>query len=36
MDEFKCGDKSCISLSKRCDVFPDCLDLSDEKNCGQF
>lgn len=32
--EFECDDKSCILRNYWCDGIPDCLDNSDEKNCG--
>ena len=27
-------DGSCISMTKRCDQFPNCVDFSDEANCN--
>lgn len=33
MNEFTCSDGSCISIEKRCDIFKDCNDDSDEENC---
>ncbi len=36
-DEFTCQQiQQCIPLSKRCDAFTDCQDLTDETQCGEF
>ena len=31
--EFTCDDGQCVSMRKRCDQFPDCVDGSDELGC---
>ena len=31
--QFSCGDGTCVSLTQRCDSFPDCADERDELNC---
>ena len=31
--EFTCNDGQCVSMEKRCDQIPDCLDGSDEDAC---
>ena len=33
-DEFQCANGGCIDLEWRCDNFPDCHDMSDERNCS--
>ncbi len=35
--QFTCGSGSvrCVDVSKRCDKTPDCLDGSDERDCGE-
>jgi len=35
-DQFKCGDGACIDRYLRCDKIFDCLDSSDESDCGEF
>ena len=32
-DQFTCTDGTCVPLSKRCNKKPDCIDISDEKQC---
>ncbi|KAA0183335.1 hypothetical protein HAZT_HAZT004416 [Hyalella azteca] len=32
-DEYTCDDASCVPLSKRCNLKPDCVDGSDETEC---
>ena len=32
-DQFSCSDSSCVGLEKRCDLFQDCGDKSDEADC---
>ncbi len=34
--EWTCENGQCIEDGKRCNVQVDCLDHSDEKDCGQF
>jgi hypothetical protein len=34
--EFRCGDGTCISENWRCDSESDCLDNSDEADCGKI
>lgn len=34
--EFRCGDGTCISENWRCDSESDCLDNSDEADCGRI
>uniref|UniRef100_A0A3Q3MSD4 Heparan sulfate proteoglycan 2 n=1 Tax=Labrus bergylta TaxID=56723 RepID=A0A3Q3MSD4_9LABR len=35
-DEHRCGDGTCILMEYLCDNRPDCRDLSDETNCGEW
>ena len=32
-DQFKCGNRNCVSLIVVCDLNDDCGDLSDEMDC---
>ena len=34
-EQFACGNAFCIAMEKRCNVKEDCLDGSDEQNCGK-
>jgi len=33
--EFRCSDGSCITLTWKCDLERDCIDGSDELDCGE-
>lgn len=35
-DEHRCSDGTCILMEYLCDNRPDCRDMSDEANCGEF
>lgn len=35
-DEHRCGDGTCVPKSYVCDNRPDCRDMSDEINCGEW
>lgn len=35
-DEHRCGDGTCILMEYLCDNRPDCPDMSDETNCGEW
>uniref|UniRef100_A0A4W6FNJ1 Heparan sulfate proteoglycan 2 n=1 Tax=Lates calcarifer TaxID=8187 RepID=A0A4W6FNJ1_LATCA len=35
-DEHRCGDGTCILMEYLCDNRPDCRDMSDEINCGEW
>uniref|UniRef100_A0A665UZU7 Heparan sulfate proteoglycan 2 n=1 Tax=Echeneis naucrates TaxID=173247 RepID=A0A665UZU7_ECHNA len=35
-DEHRCGDGTCILMEYLCDNRPDCRDMSDETNCGEY
>ena len=32
-DQFTCDDGTCVAIEFRCDKKPDCMDISDEKEC---
>ena len=35
--EFRCADgQACIDVRRRCDLHPDCIDGSDEVDCGEW
>lgn len=34
IDQFQCKNGHCIPIRWRCDADPDCMDGSDEENCG--
>ena len=34
--EFECDNKICISVDCVCDNINDCMDNSDERNCGEL
>ena len=34
--EYQCYDGQCLSKRAMCDGVPDCLDSSDELNCGMY
>lgn len=34
--QFRCDNGNCIEMVKVCNHFPDCLDSSDEKGCGEY
>ena len=36
VDQFQCASGQCISVSFYCDFKTDCLDGSDELNCGRY
>ena len=36
LDEFQCGDLTCIDLGWHCDGEYDCEDLSDEQDCRKY
>lgn len=35
-DEFQCHTLHCIPMAAHCDGLVDCIDQSDEANCGQL
>ena len=35
-DQFACANAFCIPMKNRCDAVEDCVDGSDEKNCGKL
>ncbi|XP_068224918.1 uncharacterized protein [Palaemon carinicauda] len=35
-EEFTCDDGSCINITSRCNMIPECNDWSDEKNCTRI
>lgn len=34
--QFRCNNLQCIDAARKCDGVSDCLDRSDEINCGEF
>ena len=35
-DQFRCGSGECVALTDKCNRRIDCIDESDEADCGEF